>query len=158
MAALTYDRRAFSRVKRRIKKADIDMLKAGPKVGAVVARHIRRQFTTKGAHFGTPWKPLAKSTLKEKARKGFPKSPLVRTGQMKAGVTKQPLDIEWFTNSSAHLGTDRKKAVWQHYGTHRNGRRHIPPRPILKLTPDLKQDIVDVLRRQALGISRKKRP
>lgn len=157
MRNLTYDRLALNRVKRRISKADLDMLKAGQKVGAVITRHIRRQFTTKGAHFGTPWKPLAKSTLKQKMRLGFPRAPLVRTGAMKAGVTKQPLDIEWYTNTTGTFGTDSMKARWQHFGTHRHGKRHIPPRPILKLTPDLKKDIVDQLRKQAIGISRKRK-
>jgi len=156
MKNLEYDAKALRKLKRRLDNAQLDMLKVGPKVGNVVARHIRRQFATKGAHFGTPWKPLKPATIKEKVSKGFPRAPLVRTGGMKIGVTKTPLDIEWFTNTSGHFGTDRQTAIWQHGGTKRNGKRVIPPRPILRVTREIEDDVVALLRKQALGIRRRR--
>lgn len=151
---LTYNKSAFRRVKNQVKKADIDMLRLGIKVGNVVQRHIRKQFATKGAWMGTPWKPLAKSTIKQKRELGFGNRILVRTGDMKAGLTKSPMNIEWYTNTTGVYGSAEQRAIWQHFGTRRNGRRHIPPRTLLKVTPLLKADIIALLRKQSLGIRR----
>jgi phage gpG-like protein len=36
-------------------------------------------------------------------------------------------------------------AIWQQNGTYRNGKRHIPPRPIQKLNPATKKEIKDMV-------------
>lgn len=157
MNNLEYPARTVAALKRRLKRAgEIDFAKVGHRIGNIVARHVRRQFATKGVHFGTPWKPLKPATVKEKVSLGFPRNPLVRTGEMKMGVAQAPMDIEYFTKNTGTYGTGRQKAVWQHRGTRRNGRRVIPPRPILLVNEALERDVVAVIRKQALGVRRKK--
>lgn len=140
-------RRELIRRERRIEQPD----PAWREVGRYLAREVRKQFTTKGAHFGTPWKPLARSTIAEKRRNGWPRSPLVRTGQLKRDFTSSPLDIERYEGKSAVFGASSDVAGWQQYGTKRNGRRHIPARIILKLTPQMRQDVKDILDRHING-------
>lgn len=138
----------FDGVRRKLRNINVDFTDVGPKVGNIIARHVRRQFATKGAHFGTPWKPLATSTRKQKRISGWPAAPLVRTGDLKLGVTRAPMDIEIYTGSSGIFGTAKRKAKWQHFGTTRKGRPHIPARTILKNTPAIERDIRDAIRRQ----------
>lgn len=42
-------------------------------------------FDTQGGAIGESWKPLAKSTLDAKKRKGYPATPLIATGDMQRG-------------------------------------------------------------------------
>jgi len=69
------------------------------------------------------WAPLAESTLKDKADKGFPvPSPLKRTGEMAASYKKEvdPFELEMV------IGSADKIALYQEMGTLRG----IPPRPV----------------------------
>jgi phage gpG-like protein len=143
---LTYS--GFDRVRRKIRAINPDLVDSGPKIGNIIARHVRRQFATKGAHFGTPWRPLAASTRKQKRQLGLPAAPLVRSGKLKHGVTRAPMDVEIYTHTSGIFGTASRKAKWQHFGTFRKGKRHIPPRTILKKTPTIERDIRAALHRQ----------
>jgi hypothetical protein len=69
------------------------------------------------------WAPLADSTLKDKADKGFPvPSPLKRTGEM-AESYKKELEL---AELAVVVGSPEKKALWQEMGTSR-----IPPRPVV---------------------------
>jgi hypothetical protein len=71
------------------------------------------------------WAPLAESTLKDKADKGFPvPSPLLRTGEM-AESYKKELEL---AELAVVVGSPEKKALWQEMGTSR-----IPPRPVVSL-------------------------
>ena len=71
------------------------------------------------------WAPLAESTLKDKAAKGYPvPSPLKRTGDMAASYKKE---IE-FAELAVVVGSDEKVALYQEMGTSR-----MPPRPVLSL-------------------------
>lgn len=120
---------------------------AWKEVGSHIAKQIRDQFRTRGATFGTPWKPLAPSTVKEKKRKGYPRQPLVRTGAMKRGLVSRPLNVERYQGQMATFGTNSKIALFQHGGTKRNGRKHIPARPIMKMTPKLRREIKAILKK-----------
>ena len=76
-------------------------------------------------HYQPGWAPLAESTLKDKASKGFPvPSPLLRTGDMADSIKREldPVDL------SVTIGSSKKTALWQEIGTSR-----IPPRPFLAL-------------------------
>lgn len=119
-------------------------------VGSHISKQIKNQFRTRGATFGTPWKPLAPSTVLEKKRKGYPRQPLVRTGKMKRLVTGRPLEVERYAGQVATFGTKSKIALFQHGGTKRNGKRHIPARPIMKMTPKLRREIRDILKKHVL--------
>lgn len=71
------------------------------------------------------WTPLAESTLKDKASKGFPvPSPLKRTGEMAESYSHE-VD---FVDLAVVVGSKEKVALWQEMGTSR-----IPPRPVLAL-------------------------
>lgn len=104
------------------------------KVGNLIARDNRRAMATRGASIGSPWKPLAESTHRDKARHGWSRSPLVRTGDMRRSFIGRPMNIEVYSPRSARYGTALRTAVWQQFGTRRHGRRHIPPRTIMKVT------------------------
>lgn len=74
-------------------------------------------------HYQPGWAPLAESTLKDKADKGFPvPSPLKRTGEM-AESYKKELDL---AGLAVAVGSPELKALWQEMGTSRG----IPPRPV----------------------------
>ena len=136
-------RRRLNGVQRRVDYPDA----AWKKVGAYLSREVRKQFMTRGANFGTPWRPLAPSTRAEKRRLGYPPAPLVRTGVMRRTFVGRPMQIEVYAGQVAFFGSASQVARWQHGGTFRNGRRHIPPRPILKVTPRVRKDIVRILDR-----------
>lgn len=71
------------------------------------------------------WAPLAESTLKDKASKGYPvPSPLKRTGEMAESYHKTLVPEEL----AVVVSSPEKKALWQEMGTSR-----IPPRPVLRL-------------------------
>lgn len=77
-------------------------------------------------HYQPGWKPLAESTLKDKAEKGFAvPSPLKRTGDM-AGSVQRELHLE---ELAVVVGSKDKVALWQEMGTSRG----IPPRPFIAL-------------------------
>ena len=105
----------------------------GPSIGAMFSRNISRNFTTRGAFLGSPWKPLAPSTIAEKVRQGLPTTPLVRTRKMRESFVGRPMSVERYTRKTLIYGSNLERSVWQQYGTHRNGRRHIPPRIIFKV-------------------------
>jgi hypothetical protein len=73
-------------------------------------------------HYQPGWAPLAESTLKDKAAKGFPvPSPLKRTGKMAASYRKEVL----LSELALVIGSEDKIALFQEMGTSR-----IPPRPV----------------------------
>jgi len=116
-----------------------------PRVGNVVARMNAKAFATKGASTGKPWAPLAASTVAEKMKHGWPSSPLVRTGKMKASFTGRPMGIERYYGKQAVYGADGQIPIWQQKGTRRHGRRHIPPRLIQKLDPQARAEIKKII-------------
>ena len=124
-----------------------------PKVGRYISREVAKQFRTRGVNFGTPWKPLAPSTVAEKRRLGFPRAPLVRSGRLKREFTGRPLDIERYQGNRAFFGSNNPVALWQHKGTRRNGRRHIPPRTIIKTTPKMRREIKKMFEDHLFGRS-----
>ncbi len=76
-------------------------------------------------HYQPGWAPLAESTLRDKAAKGFAvPSPLKRTGQMAASFAKELVPTEL----TVVIGSPEKVALWQEMGTSR-----IPPRLVAAL-------------------------
>jgi hypothetical protein len=55
-------------------------------LGEVMGEAQRENFASEGAAFGEPWAALAPSTVREKARLGFPSRPLVRTGLLESSI------------------------------------------------------------------------
>lgn len=134
-------KREIKRRQKRVKNPEI----AWKRAGRHIAKEIRKQFTSRGANFGTPWKPLAPSTIRDKKRNGYPLAPLIRTGEMRREFTGPQMDIEHYEGRIATFGSRSMKAEWQQFGTYRNGKRHIPPRVILKATPKLRREIRDIM-------------
>lgn len=102
----------------------------------------------------TPWKPLAASTRKEKRRKGYGRIPLVRSGDLRSSFIGRPMNIEVYRKDSATFGSGLNKAVWQQSGTRRHGKQHIPPRPMLELTPEIRKGATAILRKYIVGRSK----
>ena len=115
-------------------------------VGRYMAREVDKQFITRGANFGTPWKPLASSTIMQKRMAGFPAQPLVRTGGMKRGFL-YPAIVKNAKGSTASFGSGDIIATYQHMGTSLNGKPHIPARKIMKVTPKMRKDVRRILAR-----------
>lgn len=86
----------------------------------------REQFESKGRRWRTQWRPLAPSTIAEKRRKGFLGEPLVRSGEMRASLTRRPLGIE---HVGAHDLTAGTRSYPAHF--HQTGTRHMPARPLV---------------------------
>ena len=68
-----------------------------------------------------------------------------RTDALFRSFTGRPMGIEIITPEEAHFGSPLQTAVWQQNGTFRHGKRHIPPRPIQKLNPATRQEIIDMV-------------
>jgi hypothetical protein len=112
-----------------------------PRVGNLIARSNREQFATRGAFYGTPWKPLSPRTIADKLKHGYGRQMLVRSGALKLEFTGRPMALEVYSSRSARFGSRSKLSVWQQRGTHHNGRRHIPPRTIQKINREMANKI-----------------
>jgi phage gpG-like protein len=121
--------------------------KAWPSVGSYLSRQVNQQFVTEGARFGKKWRPLKPEYRLWKMRHGFSRKILVKTGQLRREFTGRPMDIEEYKGNSATFGSSSDVAGWQHRGTFRNGKRVIPPRPILVVTKDIRVDVKRILLR-----------
>lgn len=140
----------IARAIRKLDKNSTDVSTVWRRAGSRIARDNRRQFATKGAFQGTPWKPLAASTIRQKIKGGHPRGMLKRSGALFKSFTGRPMGIEIITPHEAHFGSPLQTAIWQQNGTFRNGKRHIPPRLIQKLNPATKKEIVDMVIKQVL--------
>lgn len=91
-----------------------------------------RQFRSGGAEIGG-WKPLAKSTLRQKARLGYPSDILVRTGRLMRSLASKTTDtVEEITSRDLRIGTGVPYAIY-----HQKGTKKMPARPLIALTQKL---------------------
>lgn len=151
---MSTDHAAFRRASRRLRTVAARARDAGPvwpEVGSYLSRTANRQWATRGAHLGTPWKPLAASTRLEKARLGYSPIPLMRTKTLRREFTGRPMYDEEHGKLRAFFGSGTHKARWHHRGTMRHGRRHIPPRPILFATAEQRRVIAGMWRLYIVG-------
>jgi phage gpG-like protein len=111
---------------RRMRDRARDITPAWMAVVEWFAEQNAAQFVTRGARYRTPWRPLAPSTLQEKARLGYPPDPLVRTGALRTSLTVRPLGVEHVTPREMAAGTTTRYARF-----HQRGTRHgLPARPL----------------------------
>lgn len=115
------------------------------KVGKVLLNAVADNFMTEGAYFqrGMTWRPLAKSTVAERMRKGYYPINILRRTAGNAGLAGSII----FTadSSGVEVGTNLYYAKYLHYGTSK-----MPARPILpenELPPEVLEDIVDIYER-----------
>jgi phage virion morphogenesis protein len=137
-------RRAKWKIKAIASRAD-NLTPAWPKVGSYLSQANRKQFTSRGAYYGTPWKPLKPAYAQWKLRNGYGRRVLVLTGAMKISFISRPMSVERYYKQSAVFGSDNRLAPFHQYGTHRNGKPAIPARPIMKVTPKVAADIKAML-------------
>ena len=125
--------------------------KAWPKVGSYLSAVNRRQFATNGGYLGTPWKPLKPDYLLWKVREGYSSHTLIQTGAMRLSFTSRPMAIEVYSGNKARFGSDHPLAAFHQRGTHRNGKRAVPARPIMRVTPKVRKDVKDIIADYILG-------
>lgn len=134
-----------------IKRRAGDVSGAWPSVGAYLSRVATRQFVTEGKFLGRPWAPLKSEYRLWKIRSGYSRKILVKTGGLRNEFTKRPMQLEEYSGNTAHFGSTSDIAGWQHKGTTRNGKPHIPARPIIYVTPTVSKDVRDILAKRIIG-------
>jgi hypothetical protein len=102
------------------------------------------QFETRGATFGTPWQPLASSTIAAKTAAGYsdPEQPLVATGALRASGGS----VRHVGAQEAVWGTDDPNAMW-HHGRARSSGNRVPRRPLFEPDELKRRWMMDVLHR-----------
>lgn len=98
-----------------------------------LGNQVSRQFSSRGTHFGTPWKPLTPDYARAKRKAGYRGGILVREGDLRDSFSS-PRNILDSDRDSAVFGSRLDTAVWHQYGTRRNGKQVNPPRPMLVKT------------------------
>lgn len=129
-----------------IMRRNEDYRRVWPRVERYIRSTTRRQFTSYGAFLGRPWKPLQPNYRAWKVKHGYSPHILVKTGKMKKGLTSFPMDFRRHYKKSARFGTNSKIAVYHQHGTRRNGKRHLPARPMLKATKRVRIDVKNIVR------------
>lgn len=106
------------------------------------------QFATAGATFGTPWEPLADSTIESKERAGYadPTQPLVATGALVLSFAGGAGAVREVGPSDAAWGTRNPDAMW-HHGRARSSSNPVPRRPIFEPDEARRRWIGSVLHR-----------
>lgn len=123
-----------------------------PKVGQYLSYTANRQFVTEGVYLtGKRWAPLKPDYRLRKLRAGLGRKILVGSGDMKRSLTSRPMDIEIYAGSEATFGSSDPKVIWHHHGTHRNGKRVNPPRPIMPFNREVKKDVAEILKAYVRG-------
>jgi hypothetical protein len=91
------------------------------------------QFESRGGTFGTPWDPLADSTIASKERAGYsdPEQPLVATGALALSLQGGPGGVRDVGPEEAEWGTRDPNAMW-HHGRARSGSNPVPRRAIFE--------------------------
>lgn len=86
------------------------------------------------------WTPLAKSTIKQRTKKGYwPGKILQIKGDLAASITSK------YDDNSAVVGTNKVYAAIHQFGgdAGRNKKVKIPARPYLKITDNNQKEIID---------------
>lgn len=133
--------RAVSKRFKNIAKRASDVSPAWRGVGGYLSRMVAQQFASEGSRLGTPWRPLKPEYRLWKMQNGYSRKILVQTGRMKQSFTGRPMDIERYGPSDAVFGSNDMKAVWHHFGTHKDGKQVNPARPILVVTPEIRREV-----------------
>lgn len=87
----------------------------------------RRQFGSRGKHWGTPWRELKPSTVAQKRYAGWMGDILVREGALRRSVSDRPMQLERLGAHDMSAGTRVGYAVHHHKGA---PRANIPRRPL----------------------------
>ena len=106
------------------------------------------QFDSEGGTFGTPWEPLADSTIERKAAGGAanPAQILVDTGALALSLQGGPGGVRNVGPDEAEWGTRDPNAMW-HHGRDRSSGNPVPRRPIFEPTEAHRRWSISVLQR-----------
>lgn len=113
----------------RFKAALLDFSDLWERFKPVMGEIEQEQFSTRGHG---AWPPLAPSTLEQKARRGWPLDPLVRTTELRESLT-DPNRAMHISGQEAWYGTDVEYAHWHQTGGYVAGRppqRQVIPDPL----------------------------
>lgn len=134
----------FSREILRVGANARNMRPAFDEIHDIVRGAEKQQFSTQGAAFSGGWKPLAPSTVAEKAAKGLDRRILHRTLRLRTSLTtKHGRDhVYRATADEMFVGTRVSYARWHQLGTER-----MPQRRPFELNDAVRREIVRVLQR-----------
>lgn len=103
------------------------------------------QFSSEGAFLGTPWEPLAASTVRSKAARGLPLDILVATGELRDSLTGAGSNaVRDIGPNEMTFGTRVPYAVYHHS---REPRSRLPRRPLIAVDELRRRWIVRELQR-----------
>jgi phage gpG-like protein len=107
---------------------------------------VDKQFSSEGSAMGTPWEPLADSTLAQKAAGGYPPDILIRTGALRASFKGGSDHVSDIRRDGGEWGTTDPKALFHQHGTSR-----MPARPVFKLDEPARREAMRTLQRHIFG-------
>lgn len=119
-----------------------DMTPAMREVSGVLADEAEQALEAESAPDGTPWQQLAQGTIEERTRLGYwPGRMLQRTGRMATSIS-----TDAGPDFSAVGSNVEYFAIQQLGGRAGRGRRsEIPARPVLGVSDDGAEDILDIV-------------
>jgi phage virion morphogenesis protein len=127
MINITVDDKGVVQLLKRIEQKMGNMRPVMRVIAGIMHDAVEENFEKEGR---PKWKPLKKSTIKQRERKGhWPGKILQVSGQLASSITQKA------TSTSAIVGTNKKYAAIHQFGG-KAGRGHkatIPARPFLKL-------------------------
>ncbi len=158
--------RALRATIKRLQRAGADLEAVWRDVGEYLLISTRERFDREQAPDGTPWEPLAESTLRRKMLKGVGrgkgkkrKSLTTGRGNTKAGAIRRLASNQILVESSnlrdlmryqaprvgLRFGSDRVYAAIQQFGGADVGRPDIPARPFLGLSAADRAEVLAIL-------------
>lgn len=124
---------------RRLQGVDKDLKDWTPefkKIGNMLLKTFRHNFSTKGRTLGSPWAPLKPSTIAEKMRLGYPLDILVRTGLMRDSFVSKAGKYEVIVSNPIPYFVFHQS---------KKPRFKLPRRVMMKIDDDRKQLIVKII-------------
>lgn len=105
------------------------------KSGNLLVDEFDKQFQTEGSRLGRKWKPLAASTITQRARLGFGSGPILqRTGKLRRGFEQ---DLKRYSV--------RVHNPVEYFKYHQTGGRKLPKRQMIASPERLKQEVVSIV-------------
>jgi len=160
MIKLTIDDRQVRAALDRLMRAGDDMTPAMREIAGVLADAAERAFQAeRDPVTGAPWKPLKKSTIRQRIKLGKWPGPILQrsagglAGSIQsehgrhhaaAGTNKEYASTHQFGAKTGEFGTGTYKS---RPGSFPIPWGNIPARPFLGIGPDDKDDILDIIRR-----------
>ncbi len=108
--------------------------------GDIVIKRSKKIFASGGStvETGPKWRPLAPSTIAQKAKRGYPSAPLIRTGALASGMKK--------TVKPDFVRVENKKmGAYGKYHQSTGARKKLPRRLFMELDNRSKSDIMRLL-------------